>query len=160
MWGGNMRHVMIAGLAAAICCAGATAAQAGAIVQTIGSPFAAHAGGKGASVGNSAMILVQVNHDDTGLPSSNLGANAGNGTAVIALPPAFQLFSNAPVPAGACLLSPTEFTNWGNGTYVIRVAPFPSNPACGWLSGKYGFVVHVSDNGKIVGSGVGDFVVP
>ncbi len=41
-------------------------------------------------------------------------------------------------------MSPTQFSNQGNGIYSIRVVPFVNNPSCRWLSGDYLYTVQVS----------------
>ena len=155
-----LRKILIAASAALVLGDVASAQTGGVDVQTEAGAYFANAGEKGAAINTSAMILVQVNAQGSGAPVANLGASAGNGTAGIALPSTLQLFSNGPVPAGGCLMSPTQFTNWGNGTYNIRVVPFLTNPNCAWLSGMYTFVVHVKSGGTIIGSGTGSFVVP
>jgi hypothetical protein len=127
------------------------------LVQTKGNASNAHAGGTGVSVANSAVLSVVVSDKD-GHPATNLGATNGNGSAVVTLPGSVVLFSNLNVPPGGCLLTPTEFYNWGNGSYNIRVVPFTGNPSCKWLAGEYHYVVQVKDgSGQVVGSGLGAF---
>lgn len=131
----------------------------GYIVQTAGNAGNARAGEKGASVASSALLSVVVSRKN-GRPATNLGANVGNGTSGITLPARWGLFSNLNVPPGGCLLSPTQFYNWGNGAYNIRVVPFLNTPTCKWLSGDYHYVVQVkNNNGQVIGLGLGTLTI-
>jgi hypothetical protein len=122
-------------------------------VESKGNASNAQPGEFGANIASSALITVLVNDPATGLPVVGLGANVGNGTAAIALPAGWSLFTNAAVPPGGALMTPTQFYNWGNGVYSIRVVPFTGNPAAKWLAGDYHYVVRVSgaNNGSSLG---------
>jgi hypothetical protein len=134
---------------------------AGVTVQTAGNKSNAAVGESGATIGSSALITVVVTKTSTGLPVTTLGADVGDGTSGITLPAGWTLFTNANVPPGGCLMSPTEFTNWGNGTYSIRVVPFLPGPDCTWLSGDYHYVVTIDTAGpSLKGSGLGVLSIP
>jgi len=126
-------------------------------VQTEANAGNASAGESGANIGSSALISVVVT-EATGASSANLGESVGDGTGEISLPAGWTLFSNLSVPPGGCLLTPTEFHNWGNGSYNIRVVPFLGNAFCSWLLGDYHYVVTINKNvgSRVVrGSGLG-----
>ena len=55
-------------------------------------------------------------------------------------------------------MTPTQFVNWGNGVYSIRVVPFTGNPLAKWLVGDYHYVVRVS--GANNGSSLGVLTIP
>lgn len=132
-------------------------------VQTEANASNASAGEAGADIGSSALISVVVNNAATGAPVSNLGATVGDGISEITLPAGWTLFSNLNVPPGGCLLTPTQFYNWGNGSYNIRVVPFLGNPACSWSTGNYHYVVGIqtgAGRGVVKGSGLGVLSVP
>lgn len=122
-------------------------------VESKGNASNAQPGESGANIASSALITVVVNNPATGLPVANLGASVGNGTAAIALPAGWSLFTNAAVPPGGAIMTATAFTNWGNGTYSIRVVPFTGNPLAKWLAGDYHYVVRLSgvNNGSSLG---------
>jgi len=138
--------------------------SAGALnVQTAGNVSNAAAGEAGADVSSSALISVVVTNASTGAPMTSLGASIGDGTSEITLPTSWTLFSNLNVPPGGCLLTPTQFYNWGNGAYNIRVVPFLGNASCHWSSGDYHYVVSVNNVGRSAtnkGSGLGVINIP
>jgi hypothetical protein len=106
----------------------------------------AAAGGSGANVAASALISIMVTHD--GVPVTDLGATAGNGTGPVTLPAGVALIDGFNVRPGGCISSVTQFVNQGNGIYDIRVVPFLGNAACHWLSGEYvyGIEIHMTRN--------------
>lgn len=112
------------------------------VIQTAANASNASSGESGASISSSALISVLVTNE-AGTPLANLGASVGDGSAQITLPAGWTLFSNLNAPPGGCLLTPTEFHNWGNGSYNIRVVPFLNNPSCSWLAGDYHYVVTI-----------------
>jgi hypothetical protein len=60
-------------------------------------------------------------------------------------------------------MTPTDFTNFGNGIYDIRVVPFVDNPDCTWLPGEYHYVVQIKvtvDTATLQGSGLGVLRIP
>ncbi len=128
-------------------------------VQTETNSGNAAAGDAGASIASSATISIQVDKVASGEPRDGLGASIGTGAAQIALPANWTLIQGFSVPPGGCLMTPTEFVNWGHGTYVIRVVPFLTNPACTWLSGDYHFVMQIQDS-NLKGSGLGVLTIP
>jgi hypothetical protein len=111
------------------------------MVQAEATAGNAASGESGATIASSALIDILVTSVD-GKPVSTLGANLGNGTAAITLPSGWALTTSA-VPPGGCLMSPTQFSNQGNGIYSIRVVPFLNNPSCRWLSGDYLYTLRV-----------------
>lgn len=131
-------------------------------VQTDANASNAVVGDFGANIGASALISVLVT-DATGNPKSNLGASVGNGTTAINLPTGWSLSTQFNVVPGACLMSPTQFTNVGTGIYTIRVVPFLNNASCTWLSGDYHYVVKVENkpNSSVIlrGSGLGELTI-
>lgn len=140
-------------LAAASLAVALPASAAPLALESKGNASNAQPGESGANVAASALITVVVNNPATGLPVANLGANVGNGTAAIALPAGWSLFTNAAVPPGGAIMTPTQFLNWGNGVYSIRVVPFTGNPTSKWLAGDYHYVVRVggANNGSSLG---------
>jgi hypothetical protein len=124
-------------------------------VQTQATASNASAGESGASVGASALIGVLVL--DGGLPVSSLGASVGNGTSQITLPTGWTLTTRI-VPPGGCVMTPTEFQNFGGGLYSIRVVPLVTNASCRWLSGDYLYAVRIDTMG-FAGGGLGKLTI-
>lgn len=121
-------------------------------LQTEATASNAAVGESGAAIASSALIDVLV-LDTNGRPVSNLATNVGNGTSAITLPSGWTLNTSI-VPPGGCLMSPTQFSNQGNGVYSIRVVPFVNNPSCRWLAGDYLYTVRVStptQDGSVLG---------
>ena len=127
-------------------------------VQTLGNSSNATAGTTGLTIAASALISVVATDLTTGLPVSNLGSNTGNGTTAITLPSGWSLFSNLNVPPGGCLLTPTQFINFGNGAYDIRVAQQSARAGCAWKLGDYHYVVFTSI-GSYQGAGLGKITI-
>jgi hypothetical protein len=124
-------------------------------VQTVAAQSNAFPGGSGAGIGSSALITVVVTSN--GVPQKRLGNSVGDGSAEIALPSGWKLLSHI-APPGGCSLTPTEFYNWGDGSYSIRVVPFVRTAGCAWLAGDYHYVVQLSKGaraGTFTGSGLG-----
>lgn len=132
-------------------------------VQTLGNKGNAAPGESGASIASSALISVVVTNSN-GVPNNQMGASVGNGTAPISLPNGWSLQTGFNVPPGGCLMTPTQFSNSGNGIYSIRVVPFANNPSCRWLAGDYHYAVqlNVPSSGGVsfVGSGLGVIKLP
>jgi hypothetical protein len=158
MFGPSVKSAKVWGIAGPLLAVAALAVASPAsaaplAVETKANTSNAQAGESGANVAASALITVLVKNPATGLPVANLGANVGNGTAAIALPAGWSLFTNAAVPPGGSILTPTQFYNWGNGVYSIRVVPFTGNPLAKWLVGDYHYVARISgaNNGSALG---------
>lgn len=132
-------------------------------VQTLGNKSNAALGESGATIASSALISVVVTNSN-GVPNNQLGANVGNGNAAIALPNGWSLQTGFNVPPGGCLMTPTQFSNSGNGIYSIRVVPSVNNSSCSWLVGDYHYAVQInvpSSGGRsFVGSGLGAIKLP
>ncbi|HEY9694815.1 MAG TPA: hypothetical protein V6D15_21660 [Oculatellaceae cyanobacterium] len=131
-------------------------------VQTEANRSNASAGEFGANIASSALISILATNAD-GNPITNLGSSVGNGTAAITLPSGWSLLQGFSVPPGGCLVTPTQFTNWNNGVYTIRVVPFTSNASCKWLSGDYHYGVKISVPVSTItynGSGLGVLKIP
>lgn len=129
-------------------------------VQTAGNASNAAAGESGASISAAALISVVVT-DSLGKPVENLGSDIGDGTSEINLPTGWTLATGFNVPPGACLMTPTQFYNAGDGIYVIRVVPYVHGNGCTWLSGTYHYAVSIESKGKkpYTGSGLGELVI-
>ena len=110
-----------------------------ALIQTKAAAAFAAPGGA-----DSAMISVVVTKN--GFPVKNLGETVGDGTAPITLPAGWELATHI-VPAGGSALVPTEFYNWGDGSYTIRVVPVVDTQ---WLAGDYHYIVGVAKQGPRV----------
>ena len=130
-------------------------------IETKGHRYFADVGESGGDFQASAMISVLVTRD--GVPVSTLGASIPLNPAGITLPPAWTLITSFTAPPGplglGCILSPTDFTNRGDGIYTIRVAPYLSDPVCQWGLGDYHYVVSVR-NPHSRGSGLGVLTIP
>lgn len=122
------------------------------LVQMKINPSNANAGDSGANIAASALISVLVTLD--GAPVTDLGANAGNGTATISLPTGWSLADGFNVRPGGCVASVTEFGNQGGGIYDIRIVPFVGNNACSWLSGEYVYAMSIRVSRNIGGKKV------
>ena len=119
-------------------------------VQTVASQGAAAPGESGFSVAASALIIVSVT-DAKGLPLSTLGPSTGTGASVITLPAGWTL-DIATAPAFGSLFQPTQFSNLGDGVYVIRVAQLAMG--ANWDVGDYTYLVKFSSparNGQALG---------
>ena len=114
-------------------------------VETTGHRFFADVGESGGDFTASAMLSVLVTRD--GVPVTNLGASIPLNENGVTLPPAWKLTSSFTAPPGplgiGCILSPTDFTNRGDGIYTIRVAPYLNDPVCRWGLGDYHYVISI-----------------
>lgn len=132
-------------------------------VQTLGNKSNAAPGESGATIASSSLISVVVTNSN-GVPNTSLGASVGNGNAAINLPNGWSLQTGFNVPPGGCLMTPTQFSNSGNGIYSIRVVPFVNNAACRWLAGDYHYAVQLnvpaSGGRTFTGSGLGVLKLP
>lgn len=129
-------------------------------VQTVATPGLASAGDSGVSIAASAILTVVVTDHKSGKTVTNLGASVGDGTTLIALPAGWSIWANV-VPPGGCLMQPTEFNNWGNGVYTVRVVQ--SIPGCVWLIGQYHFAPQLNvvvGPKTFTGSGLGHLTIP
>jgi hypothetical protein len=109
----------------------------------------ADAGEGGVNTDASALITVQVTNAK-GTPVSNLGADSGNGMAIIALPAGWTLTTIVP-PVGGTPMAPTQFINHGGGVYTIRVVPAADGV---WFEGDYIFTAAFNNNsstGQVLG---------
>jgi len=123
----------------------------------------AAAGDSGASVDASALMSVLVTQ--RGAPVGDLApvGPIGDQTSSISLPAGWILHDGFNVRPGGCSSTVTEFINYGNGLYNIRIVPFLQNPNCAWLSGQYLYAVsiHVT-SGNVVrrGSALAKLTIP
>jgi len=128
-------------------------------IQTLATQSNAGVGEGGAEVAASALITVVVTFN--GLPATQLGETVGDGTSEVTLPAGWTLTDHT-VPPGGCMLSPTEFYNWEDGSYSIRVVPFLGTEGCTWLAGDYHYVVKLEKGRRPVGlrgSGLGSLTI-
>lgn len=129
-------------------------------VQTTANANFPHAGTSGNTIPNGVLISFYAAHAD-GTPVTDLGADVGDGSSLIAMPPRVTLIDRV-VPAGGCTIQATQFTNWGDGYYNLRAAPNRTNPSapCAWLAGQYDYYVVVkSPGGAVAGAALGTFKV-
>ncbi len=123
----------------------------------------AAAGDSGASVDSSALMSVLVTQ--RGAPVGDLAplGPIGDQTSSISLPPGWILHDGFSVRAGGCDITVTEFINYGNGLYNIRIVPFVQNPNCAWLSGQYLYAVSINvTSGNVIrqGSALAKLTIP
>jgi hypothetical protein len=114
----------------------------------------AAAGDSGANVDSSAVMSVLVTQ--RGVPVGDLApfGQIGDQTSSINMPPGWTLHDGFNVRPFGCNISVTEFTNFGNGLYNIRIVPSLQNPSCAWLSGQYIYAVSISvTSGNVVRQG-------
>jgi len=159
----QQKGVWTACVGAALLWLAAPCANAAALkVETKGHRFFADVGESGGDFSASAMLSVLVTRED-GVPLPNLGASIPLDSAGITLPPGWNLASSFTAPPGplgiGCILTPTQFTNFGGGVYSIRVAPYLSDPVCRWGLGDYHYVVEVRTM-RHRGSGLGVLTIP
>jgi hypothetical protein len=109
----------------------------------------ATAGGSGANVSASALMTVLVTLD--GVPVTDLGVTAGDGTSAVNLPTGWSLTDGINVRPGGCRVSVTQFANEGSGLYDIRIVPFLANAACSWLSGEYVYAMQIQVSRQLAG---------
>lgn len=101
-----------------------------------------------------ALVSILVTTSRTQKPVSGLAASIARNNSGITLPTRVS-FGNLTVPPGGCTITPTQFTNNGNGVYTIRFVPYLANANCKWLSGDYLYLVIVKDAaGKVAGEGL------
>jgi hypothetical protein len=123
----------------------------------------AAAGDFGASVDASALMSVLVTQ--RGAPVGDLAplGPIGDQTSSISLPPGWILHDGFSVRPFGCSVTVTEFINYGNGLYNIRIVPFLQNPDCAWLSGQYLYAISINvTSGNIVrqGSALAKLTIP
>ena len=62
-----------------------------------------------------------------------------------------------------CGITVTEFINYGDGLYNIRIVPSVQNPNCAWLSGQYLYALHINvTSGSVIkqGSALAKLTIP
>jgi hypothetical protein len=123
----------------------------------------AGAGDSGATVDSSAIISVLVTQ--RGAPVGDLAplGPIGDQTSSISLPSGWILHDGFSVRPGGCGITVTEFINYGNGLYNIRIVPFVQNPNCAWLSGQYLYAVSINvTSGNVIrqGSALAKLTIP
>ena len=123
----------------------------------------AAAGDSGADIDASALMSVLATQ--RGAPVGDLAplGPIGDGTSSISLPPGWTLHDGFSVRPFGCNISVTEFMNFGNGLYNIRIVPFLQNPNCAWLSGQYLYAVSINiTSGNVVrqGSALAKLAIP
>ena len=101
-----------------------------------------------------ALVSILVTNSRTQKPLSSLAASIARNNSGITLP-ARVSFGHLTVPPGGCAITPTEFTNQGDGVYTIRFVPFVGNASCKWLSGDYPYLVIIKNGaGTVIGEGL------
>lgn len=123
----------------------------------------AAAGDSGADIDASALMSVLVTQ--RGAPVGDLAplGPIGDGTSSISLPPGWILHDGFSVTPFGCSSTVTEFINYGNGLYNIRIVPFLQNPNCAWLAGQYLYAVSINvTSGNVVrqGSALAKLTIP
>jgi hypothetical protein len=123
----------------------------------------AAAGDSGANVDSSALMSVLVTQ--RGAPVGDLAplGQIGDQTGSISLPPGWILHDGFSVRPFGCSSTVTEFINYGNGLYNIRIVPSVQNPNCAWLSGQYLYAVYINiTNGNVIrqGSALAKLTIP
>lgn len=149
-------------LAAALLVAGNGEADAGARpLQVIGVEVDIEINDGTAAQGNTgwALMSVLVTKSRNQRPVSNVANSVSRDDNGITLPARVELAALT-VPPGGCAVTPTQFSNSGNGVYSIRFVPAVSNPSCDWLSGDYIYAVTIKGTGgAILGKGLAKFTL-
>ena len=157
----NTRAILIAlvtvALAAAMLMAAQSEADAGAAAaHVIGVEVETEMNSGSAAPGNkgNAIVAVLVTKSRTQRPLANVSASVPRNDNGITMPARVE-FDNLTVPPGGCAVTPTQFSNSGDGVYNIRFVPFTGNANCEWLAGDYLYEVTIKGvSGAVLGKGL------